>query len=151
MVNEALQYPDSAVAVGPDGDIAAAAIWFPPGADEIREASLEPHAALTQHLLGADGAAAIDEVGRRFGEARPSEPHAYLTLLAVAPEWRGRGAGMGLLRHTLTRFDETGIASYLESSNPVNDARYERLGYRRVGAVEVPSGARASTYWRDPA
>ena len=36
---------------------------------------------------------------------------------------------MGLLAENLQRIDAEGAPAFLESSNPANDHRYERLGF----------------------
>jgi hypothetical protein len=46
--------------------------------------------------------------------------------------------------------DAEGIPAFLESSNPGNNARYERLGFRQVGEFTTPDGVRTvATMWRD--
>jgi len=162
MVGEALRFPESQVLEstrgamggprdsGNDGALRAVSVWYPPGADEISAEAHPAYEALVGELLDAEAAAALEQAGVQFADARPSEPHAYLTLLGVAPEARGGGHGMALLQSTLDRYDRAGIPTYLESSNPANDARYERIGYRPHVVVELRSGARVQTYWRDP-
>lgn len=162
MVGEALRFPESRVLdSGPahdadpstrvgGGPLRAVSIWYPPGADEISEKALPAYGAMIGELLSPDAVTALERAGAQFADARPSEPHAYLTLLGVAPEARGGGHGMALLRAALARYDEEGVPTYLESSNPANDARYERLGYRPRSLVELSGGVRVQTYWRDP-
>jgi hypothetical protein len=44
------------------------------------------------------------------------------------------------------------MPAYLESSNPSNDHRYERLGFVRVGEFAAPAGGpTVACMWRDPA
>ena len=67
---------------------------------------------------------------------------------------RGRAVtpyvGMALLAEDLRLIDAEGLPAYLESSNPVNDRRYERLGFVRVGEFETPDGAHTlTTMWRE--
>ena len=51
----------------------------------------------------------------------------------------------------LAKIDSEGIPAYLESSNPDNDPRYERLGFVRAGEFERPDGRlTCSTMWREP-
>jgi len=150
MVGEALRFPESRVLEGPGRALRAVSVWYPPGEDEISPEGHGAYEALVHELLDADAAAALERASAQFADARPREPHAYLTLLGVAPEARGGGHGMGLLRAALDHYDEAGIPTYLESSNPVNDTRYERLGYRPHTVVELTDGARVQTYWRDP-
>jgi GNAT superfamily N-acetyltransferase len=113
------------------------------------EEQLEP---LLRELLGPrapDVLAFMDA----FEDAHPrSEPHWYLSLLGTASRSRGQGIGMALLRDCLRRIDADGAPAYLESSNPVNDHRYEGVGFRRVGAFATPDGSHTlTTMWRPPA
>jgi hypothetical protein len=49
------------------------------------------------------------------------------------------------------RASAEGMPAYLESSNPANDARYERIGFRKIGAFATPDGAHTvATMWREP-
>ncbi len=162
MVGESLRFSESRVLerahegeadstpIGGRGSLRAVSVWYPPGEDEISDEAHPAYEALVGELLDAEAAAALHQAGARFAEARPSDPHAYLTLLGVAPEARGGGYGMALLRAALADYDQAGIPTYLESSNPANDARYERLEYRPHAIVELAGGARVQTYWRDP-
>ncbi|HET9614245.1 MAG TPA: GNAT family N-acetyltransferase, partial [Candidatus Limnocylindrales bacterium] len=62
---------------------------------------------------------------------------------------RGRGVGQGLLAEVLGTWDAAGVPAYLESTNPANDHRYERAGFRRVGGfTAVRDAAPISTMWR---
>ena len=57
---------------------------------------------------------------------------------------------MALLADNLRRTDAEGIPTFLESSNPAINARYERLGFRQVGEFTTPDGARTvATMWRE--
>ena len=92
------------------------------------------------------------ELFDRFDAAHPREvPHYYLSLLATHPSHTGRGLGMALLAESLARMDREGMPSYLESSNPANDHRYERLGFAKIGEFTTPGGdTTVATMWRDP-
>lgn len=141
----ALRFPCTGIA----GDVDALTVWIPPGEDEL---SSEQYAALLE-LLRRDLPDAVDdlvELYDRFEAAHPhDEPHYYLSLFATRPESRGRGIGMALLRDDLAAYDAEGVPTYLESSNPANDARYASVGYRAVGAFEHPTtGAVVTTMWR---
>lgn len=53
------------------------------------------------------------------------------------------------MRENLAEFDRQSLPSYLESTNPANDHRYERLGFAKIG--EFPGfvdGSVVSTMWR---
>src|SRR5215469_4159929 len=72
---------------------------------------------LMRETLGA-GIQRLLETFERFEEARPSEPHYYLSLLGTHPDKAGQGWGMGLLADNLARIESEGATAYLESSNP---------------------------------
>lgn len=163
MVGEALSFSESrvlpgapdpqdpAVGTGIGHPLRAVSIWYPPGADEISLEAYPTYEALLSELLDAEAVDAMSRAGEQFAAARPSEPHAYLTLLGVAPEARGGGHGIALLRAALAQYDTAGVPTYLESSNPVNNTRYEKLGYRPHLGVELADGTPVQTYWREPA
>jgi GNAT superfamily N-acetyltransferase len=133
------------------GDCAAVALWIPPGKPELRPEDEERLGPMLRELMG-DGADRVLETFERFETAHPAaEPHHYLSLLATNPDQRGCGLGMGLLAVTLEQIDAEGAAAFLESSNPANDHRYERLGFRRCGEFELPEdGPSVTQMWRDP-
>jgi GNAT superfamily N-acetyltransferase len=133
------------------GDCAAVALWIPPEKPELRpedEERLEP---MLRELMG-DGVPRVLETFERFEAAHPvAEPHYYLSLLGTNPDQRGRGLGMGLLAATLEQIDAAGAPAFLESSNPVNTPRYERLGFAVCGEFGLPEGGPSVTQmWRDP-
>jgi len=125
-------------------DASAVALWIPPGGAELTE---DEAAQLEERFDGR-----VLELFGRFEQAHPQgPPHYYLSLLGTRPDQRGKGLGMALLAECLEQFDTEGVPSYLESSNPVNDARYEGVGYRRVGSFSTPDGAHTlATMWREP-
>jgi GNAT superfamily N-acetyltransferase len=132
------------------GDYAAAAVWIPPGGseltDEEEEERVEP---LIRGLIGERTPDMMTLI-ERFDESHPAEPpHYYLSLLGTHPDRRGEGLGMALLADTLAQIDGEGAHAYLESSNPANDARYERVGFEKAGEFSTPDGAeRVTTMWR---
>ncbi len=133
------------------GDHAAAAVWIPPGGTELtaeEEASLGP---MLEERIGPR-AAEVLELFERMERAHPDgPPHYYLSLLGTHPNHRGKGLGMALLADNLAELDAEGMPAYLESSNPANDPRYERLGFVRKGGFERPDGGlTCSTMWREP-
>src|SRR5262249_61659112 len=130
-----------------------ASLWLPPGRPEVPE-EMEPRfEPMVTELVGTEQASVMMEVFDRFDAAHPdAEPHYYLSLLGTHPDFRGRGLGMNLLADNLDAIDAEGIPSYLESSNPANDHRYERLGYKRHGAFDLPEdGPPVGTMWRQAA
>lgn len=148
MAGQALAYNDSLVTMGPAGLLDAVAIWFPPGVPEVAPEDEVAYAELIAEQMPAEDAAALLDTGERFAAARPQAPHAYLSLLATAPDARGRGEGMRLLAASLARYDELGTDTYLESTNPGNDARYRGQGYNAHGNFALANGTNVNTFWR---
>jgi len=145
-IGSALRYP----CVWVRGDYAAASVWIPPDGTEITEEEEERVEPLLGKLVGPR-APVLMELLERFEASHPRErPHYYVSLLGTHPDHRGRGLGMGLLAENLASMDAEGIPTYLESTNPDNNPRYERLGFKQVGEFTTPDGKRTvATMWRD--
>ena len=140
----ALRYPWTLVTE----NVESVAVWMPPGGVELTQEEEHGFEAFITEVVGADAARDIIDIFVRLEEARPSEPHFYLSLLATHDAHRGQGLGMALLRESLVRIDAQGAASYLESSNPANVARYESVGFEANGKIAIGSGRDVTTMWR---
>jgi predicted N-acetyltransferase YhbS len=58
---------------------------------------------------------------------------------------------MALLRDNLARIDALGMPAFLESTDPGNNPRYERLGFTRIREYALPAGGPVVTQmWRTP-
>ncbi len=145
-VGSALRYP----CVWIVGDFAAASVWIPPGGVELTDEEEERVEPLLRELVGPRAPQVLDLL-ERFETAHPrEEPHYYLSLLGTADRHRGQGIGMALLTENLRLIDEEGTAAHLESSNPANNPRYERMGFRWTGEFKTPDGERTvATMWRE--
>jgi GNAT superfamily N-acetyltransferase len=150
LIEAAMRFDDPAVFV--TEGLEAAAIWLPPGEDELSARDEQRVPGIVRELVG-DRASAFMELLDRFETVQPSDPpHYYLSLLGVHDDHRGKGIGMGLLEENIARFDREGVPTYLESSNAINNPRYEGLGYRQVGEFNTPDdSATITAYWRDAA
>jgi GNAT superfamily N-acetyltransferase len=130
---------------------AAVAVWTPPGKNELSD---EAEARVEPFLLAELGAHAepVLQVMEQFDSARPEDrDFYYLSLLGTHPDHRGRGSGMGLLAANLAQIDDEASPAYLESSNPANNARYERLGFEPRTKFSTPDGQHTvTTMWRPP-
>jgi GNAT superfamily N-acetyltransferase len=128
----------------------AVSVWIPPGEDELSPEQDAAFRRLAESSLGRRGAAYLDAVMACIAEAHPhGEPHYYLSLLGTHPQHRGHGLGMALLAENLTRIDAEGAAAYLESSNPANNQRYQRLDFAFHGRFKLPDdGPIVTTMWR---
>jgi GNAT superfamily N-acetyltransferase len=134
-----------------DGDASAVAIFTPPGERELSE---EGEARLERFIaesLGDHASAALETFGR-FSAATPEgPPFYYLSFLGTHPESRGRGIGMALLAELGAVADREGRPIYLESTNPANTPRYERLGFTRQTDFSTPDDSHiVTTMWREP-
>ena len=144
-VEEALRFPWVWVL----GDFAAVSVWIPPGESEMTEAGEARAEELVHELAGVPAPMVLDLL-ERFERAHPHEPpHYCLTLFGTAPERRGNGYGMDLLRRNLEVIDDEGMPAYLESTNPVNLDRYRSVGFEPHGSFERPDrGSIVTTMWR---
>jgi GNAT superfamily N-acetyltransferase len=142
----ALRYPW----VWISGDYAAVSVWIPPNGTELTKEEEEGVEPLIRDLIGSRRDDVL-ELLDRFEASHPrEEPHYYLSLLGTHPDRRGEGLGVALLSDNLRRTDAEGIPAFLESTNPANNARYERLGFAQVGEFMTPDGTRTvATMWRD--
>jgi GNAT superfamily N-acetyltransferase len=81
----------------------------------------------------------------------PAEPHYYLPLVGVEPEWRGRGLGTALIRPILDRCDAEKVPAYLEATTPRNRALYERHGFAVTEQFSLgPGSPPLWRMWRKP-
>jgi ribosomal protein S18 acetylase RimI-like enzyme len=130
----------------------AAAVWIPPEGEEMTAAQEADVTARLTDLLGAGATHAFAAMAE-FDDAHPHhEPHFTLSLLGTHPGHRGHGYGLALLADTLVDVDAAGVAAYLEASNPANVRLYERYGFERFGAFQLPAnGPTVTTMWRHAA
>ena len=133
----------SALATWRGPQVAATAVWLPPGGfpwSTRRKLAATP--ALTRVLL-ADPRAfpTFVRYGANVERAQPSEPHWYLEVLSVRPEHQRHGLGSRLVRPIIERADRDGVPCHLETADPANVAFYRQFGFEVVdAALEVISG-----------
>ena len=122
---------------------------IPPGGNDMSSEQEEAFDGLASEHLG-ERAGLLSGLLHRFAAARPTkEPYYYLSLLGTHPAHRGQGIGMALLADNLARIDPEEMPAYLESTNPLNDRRYERVGFRRLGEFRSPFDDHViTTMWR---
>jgi ribosomal protein S18 acetylase RimI-like enzyme len=134
--------------------VEAVALWIPPGAPEMTPADEERLPGVIASACGPESAARVSELLDAFEHNHPHEPpHFYLSLLATHPDHAGHGHGVGLVAACLAEIDagDPPTAAFLESSNPANLPRYERLGFRPTREVELIAGLSGTQMWRGPA
>lgn len=115
------------------GDVAGAALWLPPNNKVKRK-----------HEIGGGDQPAVSGKPVEFAELLaksaaycPTEPHWYLSLIAVDPVHRGQGYGTALMKHALEICDRDRLPAYLESTNAANLSIYERHGFKLLAKVTV--------------
>lgn len=131
-------------------DLAGGALWMPPGewqlgfADNLR---LLPH-------MAAAFARGLPRVMRSLGHMdakHPHEPHYYLFIVGVEPEWQGKGIGSTLMRPVLDRCDRERLPAYLEATTPRNRELYRRIGFEVAEETRLPGGGPPLwRMWREP-
>ncbi len=86
---------------------------------------------------------------RQVASVHPSEPHWYLAVLGVHPDWQGKGVGAALLRRGLGRADADGLPAYLETDKVTSEEIYAHFGFEVQRRVAFDSGCPSSTtMWR---
>src|ERR1700754_4848523 len=123
--------------------VEAVALWIPPGSPEMTPADEERMPGVVAEACEPDPAKRVMEMLDAFERNHPHEPpHYYLSLLATHPDHAGKRLGVGLVADNLAEMDaaDPPAAAFLESSNPRNVARYERLSFRPVREVELVAG-----------
>jgi GNAT superfamily N-acetyltransferase len=146
-LRSALRYP----AVRVTQACEAVALWYPPWGSENTEEDERQLVFTAKSLLGSHAEVFLKGCDLIEASHPHGEPHYYLSLLGTHDNHRGKGLGMALLRETLALVDAEGMPAYLESTNPKNNHRYERVGFRRIGAYSLPGeGPQVDMMWRDP-
>jgi ribosomal protein S18 acetylase RimI-like enzyme len=133
--------------------VEAVAIWIPPGSPEMSPDDEERLPGVIAAACGPESAARVGELLDAFERTHPHEPpHFYLSLLATHPSHAGHGLGVGLVADCLAEIDagDPPAPVFLESSNPANLARYERLGFRPTRTLELIAGLSGTQMWRGP-
>jgi len=134
--------------------VEAVSLWIPPGSPEMSPADEERLPDVVAAACGPESTTRVMDLLDAFEGNHPHEPpHFYLSLLATHPEHAGRGLGAGLVAACLAEIDagDPPAAAFLESSNPANLPRYERLGFRPTREIELIAGLRGTQMWRAPA
>jgi ribosomal protein S18 acetylase RimI-like enzyme len=118
------------------------ALWFPPDAAPPTHVDLlETGMADLPTLIGKEPMARFKLLIGQLDTFHPEyapEPHWYLAMLGVDPEWQRQGIGEALMRPVLKSADRIGNPCYLESPTMANTRYYQRRGFRVVGEIDIP-------------
>ena len=115
------------------GDLAAVALWLPPGTAADGDAIV---AVLLDTVTPARHADTLAVLGQ-MDEAHPRFPHWYLPWLGVDPACQGRGLGGELMARCLELVDRDRLPAYLETPNPRTVPFYERHGFEVTGEARA--------------
>ncbi len=126
ITNADARLPLAQLACGPDGRIAGAALWRPPGEWGLPTASL---IANLPRLIGTFGSALPRTLGLMgtMDHQHDRRPHWYLQFVGVAPSAQGQGIGGQLLRAGIARAG--GQPCYLETATASNVGLYQAQGF----------------------
>jgi GNAT superfamily N-acetyltransferase len=112
--------------------------WNQLEADWQRQLDLEPHGCFIAELAGESVGTACTCV---FGDV------AWINLVLVEQQHRGRGIGTAMLKHLLRLLDERGIPTIRLDATRLGQPVYEKLGFvgdftlaRYEGILPSPSG-----------
>ena len=133
--------------------VEAVALWIPPGSPEMTPADEERLPGVIAAACEPDPAARVQQLLDSFEANHPHEPpHYYLSLLATHPDHAGKRFGVCLVADNLAEIDaaDPPAPAFLESSNPRNITRYERLGFHPTRDVELIAGLTGTQMWRPP-
>jgi GNAT superfamily N-acetyltransferase len=133
--------------------VEAVALWISPGSPEMTPADEERMPGVVADACEPEPAKRVMEMLDAFDRNHPHEPpHYYLSLLATHPDHAGQRLAVGLVADNLAEMDaaDPPAAAFLESSNPRNVPRYERLGFRPVREVDLVAGLTGTQMWRGP-
>ena len=125
------------------GRIVAAAVWVP------WEALPDAWDGGAVELLDPPVAARLGRALEAMAAAVPEEPHSYLDVLAVHPDWQGQGLGTLAAGPGIRRTVAAGRGCYLDTAHAENLAFYRRLGFEVVSEVSV-DGLVPWGRWRSP-
>ena len=135
-----------------DDQVAAVAIWQPPGETALPVAVGPPTiGGLLGALLGPERTAELGDALRAIGSVRPTRRHAYLQFLAVSPEHQGHGMGRRVIMPGMAAADAEGVGIHLETTNPANLDFYRSLGFEVSHQLRLePGGPEMWAMWKAP-
>lgn len=129
-------------------DIAAVALWRPPGKWETPILSNLATAGEAIAIFGLSGLARALRFMTVVENAHPHTPHYYLQALGTDPAKQGKGWGGVVIRRQLAAADAAGAPCYLESSKPSNIPIYQSFGFEVTGEIKLPDGPTLWSMWR---
>ncbi len=127
-------------------DFAGVALWLPPGETPNEESVIE----ILQETVSNEKLEAVFSMFSQMDNYHPNEPHWYLPLIGVDPQYQGKGYGTALLRHTLQECDNLQMLAYLEASSSQNVPLYKRHGFEIIGKIQSSNTPQLTPMLRKP-
>jgi GNAT superfamily N-acetyltransferase len=143
--------PPSALRMGMTSEMAAVAIWFPPGMDHSGDEDADPFLESDfQHQETMERLIQVGNVINVLTENLGNEPQWYLHLVAVSPKFMGHRYSSLLVEPILKRADEEGLPCTLITQRLDNVRKYEHWHFEVVKEMQVPgSGEKFYSMRRD--
>lgn len=132
--------------VGADGALGAfdgaklvgAMLAFPPGTYPVKWTSMLRSAPYYAAALVQGGLSNIPGVLRSMSAYKYEHPDAYYVAdLGVDPKYQGLGLGLQFAIDLIPKIDKMNVPVFVETSNPVNVKRYEKIGFETIGKRDV--------------
>ncbi len=126
----------------PAGDVRGVALWFPPDAPGPQQDDLSISGiAAVPGLIGTEAWGRFQRLLDHLDALHPHyapEPHWYLAMLGVDPDWQRQGIGESLLQPVFDAADRAGLRCYLEAPTAENARYYLRRGFQVLAETDVP-------------
>jgi GNAT superfamily N-acetyltransferase len=118
------------------------AIWSQPLAAAQEDRKTRAKLDFLERHMGAASAATyngIVDFMSRQSDALIDASAWYLSIVGIFPAFQNQGLGNLLISPTLQQADRAGVATFLETFTPRNEAFYQRLGYRVAARFFEPT------------
>lgn len=115
-----------------------AALWFPPGNEELY-LQIDQEARRAAASLSDDEGVRSESYLDWIAEQLPPEPHWLLDHIAVRSDQRGKGIGRALIEVGLSGARSGMVPAFLETARPENVPIYEHIGFRVTLHDDAPS------------
>jgi len=114
-------------------------IWFPPGMDHSEDRDVDPFNAqdfADPETIGR--MKAVNDVIAALTKYLGQEPQWYLHLVAVRPQFKGRGYSSQLIRPMMARAEREKLPCTLITQSMENVLRYKHWGFKVAKEISVP-------------
>ncbi|WP_446470927.1 GNAT family N-acetyltransferase [Xenorhabdus stockiae] len=117
-------------------DGTAVSIWTAPGIEDA--ASVFISLSLEFEKIAGERANIMQASEAVMAKKRPDFPCWFLGVVAVDPDFQGKGLSRAVIEPGLERAEREGFPVFLETSNEKNVRIYERLGFEVTAEYPLP-------------